>query len=179
MRLDGRTAIVTGAANGVGLAICLGLAGEGAAVWGCDMLGPELEETRRAVDAAGARPGRAAVVDVRDADAVRAFVTRAEAESGRVDVLVNTAGGVAGQLMERRHHERCVAWRRPWRGHGERDITAPYRSLTMPGKSSRTWAGPAYYAAGGMKLIARSASAQMVSAGLTPGLAETAEPSTT
>ena len=31
-------------------------------------------------------------------------------------------------ITERRHHERCVAWRRPWRGRGERDITAPYRT---------------------------------------------------
>jgi 3-oxoacyl-[acyl-carrier protein] reductase len=106
MRLDGRTAIVTGAANGIGRAICLGLAAEGAAVWGCDVLGPELEETRRAVEAVGARrgggsaPARAAIVDVRDPAAVAAFVARveAEAEGGGVDVLVNTAGGVAGQV---------------------------------------------------------------------------------
>jgi 3-oxoacyl-[acyl-carrier protein] reductase len=105
MRLDGRTAIVTGAANGIGRAICLGLAREGAAVWGCDVLAPELEETRRAVEAAGAPPGRAAVparvaiVDVRSPDRVRDFVARAEGETGRIDVLVNTAGGVAGQVM--------------------------------------------------------------------------------
>ncbi|HEY7437084.1 MAG TPA: SDR family NAD(P)-dependent oxidoreductase [Methylomirabilota bacterium] len=105
MRLDGRTAIVTGAANGIGRAICLALAREGAAVWGCDVLEPELEETLRAVEAAEARSGRAAVpargaiVDVRNPDAVRDFVARAEGETGRIDVLVNTAGGVAGQVM--------------------------------------------------------------------------------
>jgi 3-oxoacyl-[acyl-carrier protein] reductase len=110
MRFDGQTAIVTGAANGIGRAICVGLAREGAAVWGCDVLAPELEETRRAVEAVSTRsggtstptraaiPARAAIVDVRSPDAVRDFVARAEGETGRIDVLVNTAGGVAGQV---------------------------------------------------------------------------------
>ena len=38
-------------------------------------------------------------MDVRDAAAVGAFVARVDAGNGRIDALVNTAGGVAGQTM--------------------------------------------------------------------------------
>ena len=99
MRLEGRVAIVTGAAHGIGRAICVELAREGAAVWACDMRAPELEGTRAAVDSVAPGACRTAVVDVRDAAAVGAFVARVEAASGRIDALVNTAGGVAGQVM--------------------------------------------------------------------------------
>jgi 3-oxoacyl-[acyl-carrier protein] reductase len=123
MRLEGRTAIVSGAAHGIGRAICVALAREGAAVWGCDVRGPELEETRRAVDAAGARgdrtgtparaamPAHAAMVDVRNADEVAAFAARAEGVTGRIDVLVNTAGGVAGQVMRPVEEVSDADWR--------------------------------------------------------------------
>ena len=110
MRLEGRTAIVSGAAHGIGRAICVALAQEGAAVWGCDVRGPELEETRRAVDAV-AREARAAVVDVRSADEVAAFAARAERDTGRIDVLVNTAGGVAGQVMRPVEEVSDADWR--------------------------------------------------------------------
>ena len=99
MRLEGRVAIVTGAAHGIGRAICVELAREGAVVWACDMRAPELEGTRAAVDALALGACRTAVVDVRDAAAVSAFVARVDAASGRIDALVNTAGGVAGQVM--------------------------------------------------------------------------------
>ncbi len=94
---DGRTAIVTGAAHGFGRAIALALAGRGADVWACDLLDTELEETARLAASAGGRC-TVRVVDVGDRAAVGAFVAEAAAASGRVDVLVNNAGGVLGQV---------------------------------------------------------------------------------
>ena len=97
--LADRVAIVTGAAHGIGRAICVELAREGARVWAADVRASELASTRSAVDAVAAGSCQTAVVDVRDATAVTAFVASALDAAGRVDVLVNTAGGVAGQTM--------------------------------------------------------------------------------
>jgi 3-oxoacyl-[acyl-carrier protein] reductase len=110
-RLEGRVAVVTGAAHGIGRAICAELAREGAAVWACDVRAPELEGTRAAVE--GVRPGscQTAVVDVRDARQVEAFVARAAEATGRADILVNTAGGVAGQTMRRVEEVPDADWR--------------------------------------------------------------------
>ena len=100
MRLDGRVAIVTGAAHGIGRAICVELAREGAAVWACDMRPAELEATRAAVEAArrGARAGPRWWTCATPPPSAR-FVARVDAAAGRIDALVNTAGGVAGQTM--------------------------------------------------------------------------------
>lgn len=111
MRLPGRVAIVTGAAHGIGRAICVELAREGAAVWACDLRAPELESTRATVDAIAPGACRTAVVDVRAADAVGAFVARVDAASGRIDALVNTAGGVAGQVMRPIEEVSDADWR--------------------------------------------------------------------
>lgn len=98
-RLADRVAIVTGAAHGIGRAICVALAREGASVWACDVLAGELDETRRATDGVAGRACRAAVVDATDSVRVASFVSEVFAADQRVDVLVNTAGGVAGQTM--------------------------------------------------------------------------------
>jgi NAD(P)-dependent dehydrogenase (short-subunit alcohol dehydrogenase family) len=91
MELAQRVAIVTGAAVGTGRAIALRLAAEGAAVVLADVDTDGARETCRRV-AAG---GRAEVVtaDLRRPDDVVALVAAAEDRFGRLDVLVNNAGG--------------------------------------------------------------------------------------
>jgi NAD(P)-dependent dehydrogenase (short-subunit alcohol dehydrogenase family) len=90
--LTDRIAVVTGAARGIGRAIALVFARFGADVALCDREQAELEETAAAVRDAGRRE-RHAVLDVRDADAVTAFLDGVGQAWGRVDVLVNNAAG--------------------------------------------------------------------------------------
>jgi len=97
LTFEQKTVIVTGAAHGFGRAIALAFAQRGAHVWACDVVEDELQETQRLCTATtGACVTRR--VDVRDKDAVDAFVREASATRGRVDILVNNAGGVLGQV---------------------------------------------------------------------------------
>jgi 3-oxoacyl-[acyl-carrier protein] reductase len=97
IRFDGRTAIVTGAAHGFGRAIALGFASLGARVFACDILEHELAETARIAEAQGAYID-AEPLDVTNRDAVHAMAARVLDASGRIDILVNDAGGVLGQV---------------------------------------------------------------------------------
>jgi NAD(P)-dependent dehydrogenase (short-subunit alcohol dehydrogenase family) len=90
--LRGAVAVVTGAAVGTGRAIALRLAAEGAAVVMADVDADGGEQTRRLVEDGG---GRAALVvaDLRSPAGVTAAVEAATSRFGRLDVLVNNAGG--------------------------------------------------------------------------------------
>jgi NAD(P)-dependent dehydrogenase (short-subunit alcohol dehydrogenase family) len=90
--LTDRVAVVTGAANGIGRGIALAMARFGAHVAVCDRGAANLATVASEIAAAGRRVCQA-VIDVRDGEAVRGFFAQVQAELGRVDVLVNNAGG--------------------------------------------------------------------------------------
>jgi glucose 1-dehydrogenase len=92
MGLEGKVALVTGAAQGIGRAIALRLAQEGAAVAIEDRVANDnARETLAQVQAAGAR---ACLIegDVSEVEIDRRVIAEAVAQFGRVDILVNNAG---------------------------------------------------------------------------------------
>jgi len=90
-RLANATALITGAGSGIGRATALAFAAEGATLALAGRREGPLEETRAAVEAAGAR-AMVRSVDLEDGDAAAALGGWALEALGRVDVLVNNAG---------------------------------------------------------------------------------------
>ena len=95
MTTETRMAIVTGAGSGLGQAIALRLAGEGAAVAALDIDSAAAQETARRIEAAGGR-SRGYRADVSIAVDLDAAVSAAIAELGALDVMVNNAGVLDG-----------------------------------------------------------------------------------
>src|ERR1700684_2369862 len=103
--LSGRVAVVTGASRGIGKALALRLAREGADVaiaakseTSSEKLPGSIYETADEVRALG-RKALAVPTDVRSEDAVRALIEKTIAEFGRIDILINNAGALWWQKV--------------------------------------------------------------------------------
>lgn len=90
-RLTGKTAIVTGASRGIGRAIALRLAGEGAQVVLCARDGNLMEHAVHEIEREGGRAVNLAV-DLREVDAAQRTVDFTLASYGQIDIVVNNAG---------------------------------------------------------------------------------------
>jgi 3-oxoacyl-[acyl-carrier protein] reductase len=91
IRFDDQTVAVSGAGHGFGRCIAETFAGPGAQMFGCDLSADELAETAKAEVATE-------VIDLTDRAAAASWVAGVAATcGGAIDVLVNNAGGVAGQ----------------------------------------------------------------------------------
>lgn len=98
MRLEGKRAVVTGAAGALGRVIAQTLAREGADVAGLDLNAEGLEVTAELVRAEGRR-ALSVAVDLTSFDAVQDAVASIVADWGGVDILLNGAGGGAVSLF--------------------------------------------------------------------------------
>jgi NAD(P)-dependent dehydrogenase (short-subunit alcohol dehydrogenase family) len=96
-RLEGKRAVVTGAASGIGRASAILFASEGAKVVACDLEGQGLEGTVAAIRNAGGK-ARGVVANVSDPDAVQGLVDESVREHGGLEVFYANAG-VSGGLV--------------------------------------------------------------------------------
>ena len=92
LSLRGRTALVTGAAQGIGRAIAIEFARAGADIAICDRDDEGLRSTASAIEETG-RKAISGLFDVRDGAAAAAFVAEVVGVTGTIELLVNNAGG--------------------------------------------------------------------------------------
>ena len=97
-RLDGRVALVTGAARGIGAATALRLAAEGASVALADLDESQAQQAAQQIDTSGEH-ALAIGCNVAESDQVQQMVDRTVERFGRLDILVNNAGITRDNLL--------------------------------------------------------------------------------
>ncbi len=103
-KLDGKLALVTGAARGIGQAIAEELAREGADLAICDLQKDWLKETAELIQKLG-RKVNTYSVNVTDAQAVSDVISSIQKDFGKIDILVNNAGITKDTLLPRMKEE--------------------------------------------------------------------------
>ena len=97
--LDGKVAVITGGGSGIGRATAQLFASEGAQVIIMDIAAASAAQTLASLN--GPQPGSSRILDVTDAAQVASAIESVVSEYGRLDILVNVAGGSGGQQMFR------------------------------------------------------------------------------
>jgi len=92
MRLEGKTALITGAGRGIGKAIATRFVQDGAKIVISDILKDDLKKTAAELNALTADSTLAVVADVTNFDEVQKMVNKTVKFGGRIDILVNNAG---------------------------------------------------------------------------------------
>ena len=105
MRLAGKTAAITGAASGIGLAIATRFAAEGAAVVLAARSLDDLERVRKDCERVGAASASVVPTDITDEANVQALVSSVLDAHGRIDCFVANAGTSYGMLTDKRYNE--------------------------------------------------------------------------
>lgn len=181
-RLAGRTALITGAARGIGRAIAERFAAEGAVVVMTDIDAPALERTAQEIRGTGARV-LAHMMDVAKEEEVERVIEAAVGEAGGLDILVNNAGVIVfGSLLD------CTT--RDWNRMMDVDLTGAFhctraaaRHMIAQGRGGRlihigstasllpTAQQAAYCVAkSGLRMLSRQAAMEFVRHGITSNL---------
>jgi 3-oxoacyl-[acyl-carrier protein] reductase len=120
--IEGRVAIITGAASGMGRATAYVFADEGAKLALVDRNAAGVEEVANEVNAAGGK-ARAYGVDLADGDAIVDLVQRVRADLGPIDILINNAGLSVGAPIT---HD---MWEKAWELTMTVNLTAQARLI--------------------------------------------------
>lgn len=121
MKLDGKIALVTGAGRGIGRAIALKLAGEGARVVINDLDAAPAEECLEAVRAAGGE-ATTCIGNVTAKEFPERFIDTAMRQYGGLDIIVNNAGYTWDNVIQKMTDEQ-------WQAIIDCHLTAPFRIL--------------------------------------------------
>ena len=98
MEIQGKTAIVTGASQGIGRSLAMALGSAGAQVAICARNEARLEEVAREIESQGGRVFSRSC-DISDRDACEGFVDAVLGAFGRLDILINNAGALGPRSM--------------------------------------------------------------------------------
>lgn len=109
MKLENKIAIVTGAGKGIGKETALALAAEGATVVAVARTQSDLDEVVKEIEGQG---GKALALsrDLTDVDQVQSMVDTVVEKYGRIDILINNAGGYPKEIYKNIKHQAIKIW---------------------------------------------------------------------